>query len=63
MTDKLKTYEFRCRGIIHARCEGDAKIALNVQTVIMFAKMSKNPQEDVCIKLSNIELLGEVEED
>ena len=79
MTDKLKIYEFRCRGRIKARSEEDAKTALNVSNIVMTAKMELDQQileidpdgkvtkrqiegeYDVHIRLSSIEVLGEVE--
>ena len=61
MTDKLKTYEFRCRGIIKAESEDSAKVALNVSNVVMTARVNIAKGVDkVYIYLSHIEVLGEV---
>jgi len=59
MTDKLKTFEFRCRGRIKAGSEDEAKIALDVSAIVMTAKSDEHRR--VHILLDNIEVLGEVE--
>ena len=62
MTDKLRTFEFRCRGRIKAQSRGSAAIALDVSNIVMTATVNIAKGVDkVYIKLSNIELLGEVE--
>ncbi len=62
MTDQLKTFEFRCRGTIKAEGWGSAAIALDVSNIVMTATVNIAKGVDKAyIKLSNIELLGEVE--
>ena len=56
MTDKLKTYEFRCRGRIRAKSEEDAKAALGTITLLTFPRWLY-----LEITVDNMELLGEVE--
>ena len=61
MGEQLRTYEFRCRGIIKAESEDSAKIALNVSNVVMTARVGIAKGVDkVWIYLSHIEVLGEV---
>ena len=63
MTDKLKTYEFRCRGTIQTYSEQEARIALDVSSIILVCKPGQNKHIDhtAYIKITNIEVLGEVE--
>ena len=64
MTDKLKTYEFRCRNIIRAASREDAEVALE-KAYIVFVLYTRRgtdpPSVGAWEKLKNIELLGEVE--
>ena len=60
MTDKLKTYEFRCRGTVEAESKKSARIALENVVVIATVNIAKSV-ESVYFKISSIELLGEVE--
>ena len=63
MTDKLKTYEFRCRGRIRAKSKRDARVALNTPKIINIDAWiyTKSGAKAIYLKLQSIELLGEVE--
>ena len=58
MTDQLKTFECRSRFEIKARSRKDAEAALDVSVIAMTARV--DAENEVHIRLTSIEVLGEV---
>ena len=65
MADQLKTFEFRCRGTIQTHSEQEARIALDVSSIIVVCKPGLNRHIDhtAYIKITDIAVLGELEEE
>ncbi|KKK54092.1 hypothetical protein LCGC14_3088240 [marine sediment metagenome] len=65
MTDKLRTFECRCRGRIQVESEEEARIALDVSSIILSCKPGHRQHMDhtAYIRITNIEVLGEVQEE